>query len=75
MYRLTKMNSMGTELFKIDFHTLKDVSKYLKVSLKHAELLLQRHVFERGKYHVLNKYILFELTEKDYKDRSLIQFD
>ncbi len=75
MYRLIKMNSIGTELFKIDFNNLKEVARFLKVSLKHVELLLERHVFERGKYHVLNKYILYELKEKDNKDRTLIKFD
>ena len=74
-YRLIKMNSIGTELWKIDFPNLKEVARHLKVSLKHVELLLQRHVFDRGKYHVLNKYILFELAPADQQDKTLVKFD
>ena len=76
MYRLVKMNKIGTELFKLEFKNLREVSRFLKVSMKHVDLLLSRHIFERGRYHVLNKYILYEVKQDEIaiERKLLIEF-
>ena len=75
MYCLIKMNKIGTELFKLDFNNLREVARFLNVSLKHVNHLLDRQTFERGRYHVLNKYILYELKPEDLERKLLIEFN
>jgi hypothetical protein len=56
--RLIKMSISGTILYERDFTDLQAIAKFLKISVKNAELIQQSHRFPKGKTRVLNKYII-----------------
>ena len=72
--RLRKMSISGTILYERDFTDLQAIAKFLKISVKNAELIQDSHRFPKGKTRVLNKYIIRK-TPAPPKNPFEVSFD
>ena len=55
---LLKMSVSGSLVYEREFASLQEIAKFLKISVKNAELIQSGHKFPKGKTRVLNKYII-----------------
>lgn len=71
---LLKMTVSGSLVYERQFASIQDIAKFLKISLKNAELIQSGHRFPKGKTRVLNKYIIRK-TEEPSKNPFEVSFD
>lgn len=71
---LLKMTISGSLVYEREFASIQDIAKFLKISVKNAELIQSRHRFPKGKTRVLNKYIIRK-TEEPSKNPFEVSFD